>query len=66
MIGNEELEEDRNLFRQLRRVLTRSERLWLLDCSGDYLLYRKRLKRLAEDYGIEILKAAGYCHGQSR
>lgn len=49
-----ESEKDRNLFRQLRRVLTRSERLWLLDCGGDYSIYRKRLRKLAADYKIEI------------
>ena len=53
MTDHEELERDRNLFRQLRRVLTRSERLWLLDCGGDYLIYRKRLQKLAADYKIE-------------
>ncbi len=56
MTNHEELEKDRNLFRQLRRVLTRSERLWLLDCGGDYLIYRKRLKKLATDYKIELEK----------
>ena len=52
----EELKKDRDLFHQLRKVLTRSERLWLLDCSGDYLAYRKRLKKLAADYKIELPK----------
>jgi hypothetical protein len=56
MTDHKELEKDRNLFRQLRKVLTRSERLWLLDCGGDYLIYRKRLKKLATDYKIELEK----------
>jgi len=54
MTDYKEFEEDKILFRELRRVLTRSERLWLLDCSGDYLVYRKRLRKLAADYKIEI------------
>lgn len=53
---NKELDKDRSLFRQLRRVLTRSERLWLLDCGGDYSIYLKRLKKLAADYKLEISK----------
>jgi hypothetical protein len=53
MTDYKELEKDKNLFRELRRILTRSERLWLLDCGGDFLIYRKRLKKLATDYKIE-------------
>ena len=47
-----ELKEDRKIFRELRRVLTRGERLWLLDCDGDYQKYRRRLRKLAHDYKI--------------
>lgn len=55
-MNRKELEKDKRLFSQLRRILTRSERLWLLDCSGDYEIYRKRLEQLAADYKIEIDK----------
>lgn len=47
-------ETDKKIFRQLRLVLTRAERLWLLDCDGDYDLYSMRLRQLARDYKIEI------------
>jgi hypothetical protein len=57
MINHEELEKDKRLFRELRKILTRSERLWLLDCDGDYLRYRERLKKLAADYKIEVPSA---------
>jgi len=49
-------ENDKKIFRQLRLVLTRVERLWLLDCDGDYETYRLRLRQLARDYKIEIPK----------
>lgn len=49
----DEFKKDRNLFHQLRQVLTRSERLWLLDCSGDYEIYQRRLRKLAADYKIK-------------
>ena len=45
---------DRELFRQLRRVMLRSERLWLIDVDGDYAVYRLRLRALARDYGIPV------------
>jgi len=48
------VEIDKKIFRQLRLVLTRAERLWLLDCDGDYDLYSMRLRQLARDYKIEI------------
>jgi len=48
------VEIDRKIFRQLRLVMTRAERLWLLDCDGDYYLYSIRLRQLARDYKIEI------------
>lgn len=47
-------ERDREIFRQLRLFMTRAERLWLLDCDGDYDLYSMRLRQLAKDYKIEI------------
>ena len=49
-------ENNRKIFRQLRLVLTRAERLWLLDCDGDYETYSLRLRQLARDYKIEIPK----------
>jgi len=49
-------ENDRKIFRQLRLVLTRVERLWLLDCDGDYKTYSLRLRQLARDYKIEVPK----------
>lgn len=45
---------DRDLFRQLRKVMLRSERLWLIDCDGDYKVYRMRLRALAKDYKIPV------------
>ncbi len=51
-----ELQQDRQIFRELRRVLTRGERLWLLDCDGDYEKYQHRLRVLAGDYKIPIEK----------
>lgn len=57
MIKYKELEGDKRLFRELRKILTRSERLWLLDCSGDYFRYRERLKKLAAAYKIEVPSA---------
>lgn len=47
-----ELEQDKKVFRELRRVLTRGERLWLLDCDGDYKEYQRRLHIFANDYKI--------------
>jgi len=47
-------EQDRKLFRRVRLVMTRAERLWLLDCEGDYETYRLRLQALARDYGISV------------
>lgn len=55
----EEMEEDRTLFRALRRVMLRSERLWLLDCQGDYYTYRTRLRELAKTYKISIPEKPG-------
>ncbi len=49
-----EATSDRALFRQLRRVMLRTERLWLLDVDGDYSIYRLRLRALARDYGIPV------------
>lgn len=49
-------ENNRKIFHQLRLVLTRAERLWLLDCDGDYETYRLRLHQLARDYKIKIPK----------
>ncbi len=51
---HEEALVDRAMFRQLRRVMLRSERLWLLDIDGDYWRYRLRLRALAKDYGISV------------
>ena len=47
-------EHDRDLFRQLRRVMTMPERLRLLEPRDDYAEYRRRLVELAEKYGIEV------------
>ena len=57
MINYKELEKDKWLFEKLRKILTRSERLWLLDCDGDYSRYQERLKKLAADYKIEVSSA---------
>jgi len=51
--------QDRNLFRALRRVMLRSERLWLLDCQGDYYIYRTRLRELARTYKISVPEEPG-------
>ena len=49
-----EAEGDKELYRQLQRVMLRSERLWLLDVNGDYSIYRLRLRALAKDYKIPV------------
>ena len=51
-MSEKSFESDRRLFRQLRLVMTRAERLWLLDVEGDYENYRMRLRALARDYKI--------------
>ncbi|NLH78953.1 MAG: hypothetical protein GX465_18185 [Acidobacteria bacterium] len=48
----EEVSADKKIFEQLRYLMLRSERLWLLDVDGDYAKYRMRLRALAGDYGI--------------
>ena len=55
----EDMIQDRNLFRALRRVMLRSERLWLLDCQGDYYIYRTRLRELAKTYKISVPEEPG-------
>jgi hypothetical protein len=65
MIDFTRLEKDKELFRQLRRILLRSERLWLLDCGGDYGIYQNRLMKLAADYKIEIPERKGTCQRKS-
>lgn len=50
----EEASADKKIFEQLRYLMLRSERLWLLDCDGDYEVYRRRLRSLAGDYKIPI------------
>ena len=53
------MEQDRALFRQIRFVITRAERLWLLDCEGDYENYRMRLRSLARDYKVDVPEDKG-------
>jgi len=54
-----DIEADRALFRALRPVLLRSERLWLLDIQGDYFEYRKRLAELTRSYRIKLPEEPG-------
>jgi len=51
-ISFESMKKDRTIWRRLRSILTNVEKLWLLDCGGDYEIYRARLHRLAHDHGI--------------
>jgi hypothetical protein len=52
-----EMKRDREVFKQLREKMTQIEKMWLLDCAGDYRLYIARLYKLAIDHKIEIPKA---------
>ena len=49
-----QLEQEQKLYQQLRQIMLRSERLWLLDCDGCYETYRQRLRALARDYKIPV------------
>jgi hypothetical protein len=54
-----ELEADKAIYLQLTRVMLRSEKIWLMDCSGDYSVYRLRLRALARDYKISVGEERG-------
>lgn len=47
--------KDRDLYRKLRKKarISVEEKDWLLDCMGNYSLYRQRLRELAKKYKIE-------------
>jgi transcriptional regulator with XRE-family HTH domain len=48
-----DLDSDRELYRAFAEKITFKEKLWLLDVDGDYYLYRKRLRDLAQKYSIK-------------
>jgi hypothetical protein len=50
----EQLQRDRKIFRELRPKMSQLEKLWLLDCQGNYTIYVRRLHHLAKEYGIKI------------
>jgi len=43
---------DRDLYRKLKRKISYKEKNWLLDSTGNYSIYRERLKELAAKYKI--------------
>lgn len=43
---------DRDLYRKLKRKISYKEKDWLLDSTGNYSIYRERLKELAAKYKI--------------
>jgi hypothetical protein len=49
-----ELKRDRRIYKALRTHMSQLEKMWLLDCGGDYRRYIKRLHHLASEYGIPI------------
>jgi hypothetical protein len=49
----DDLKRDRKIYRELRKKMSQIEKLWLLDCSGDYRIYLSRLYKLAADHKIE-------------
>jgi len=53
-----ELAADKELFRLVRKKLTPMDKLWLLDCSGDYSEYQQRLRHAAKVHhvgGVNVL-----------
>jgi hypothetical protein len=53
-ITGAQLLRDRDLFKRLKRRITFSEKLLLMDCVGDYPAYQKALLELAKRRGVEI------------
>ena len=49
-----ELERDRLVYRLLRSKMSGLDKMWLLDCNGDYRIYLSRLCELAKRFGVEI------------
>jgi len=48
------MHRDREIWRKLRPKISELEKLWLLDCGGDYRVYISRLYKLAADHGVEF------------
>jgi len=46
--------ENKRLYRRLLKHLAFEEKLWLLECGGDYDVYEKRLRFLAKKHVIII------------
>ena len=53
-IGKSSFEQDRDLYRLIKKKMTFEEKLWLMDTKGDYQIYRQRLRDLAAKYEIEL------------
>lgn len=43
-------ENNRDLYRKIKKKMTKEEKLALLDCNGDYLIYREKLNSLQKKY----------------
>lgn len=50
--------ENKRLYKRLVRRMAFEEKLWLLECHGDYELYEKRLRFLAKKHAVLISGAA--------
>ena len=54
MASVKHIENDKKVYDRLRRVMSHMEKIWLLDCGGDYQVYRLRLRALARDHKISV------------
>jgi hypothetical protein len=46
-------EANRRLYRRLVRRMGLEEKLWLLECKGDYDIYERRLVFLAKKHAVQ-------------
>lgn len=52
-VNMENVFEDRDLYRKLKKKITYKEKEWLTEHPENYSIYRERLEELARKYGIE-------------
>lgn len=48
------LEKNRLLYKKVVKKMQFEEKLWLLECDGDYDIYEKRLLFLAKKYATSV------------
>jgi hypothetical protein len=47
------MQRNRNLYKKLVKKISFEEKIWLLECEGDYKKYEKKLNFLAKKYSIK-------------